>query len=49
GRTSMRVAVEMWVEPLEPGKEPYLAAEGGFVLVAVDEAGRPVPVPPLEG
>ena len=47
GRTSMRVEVEMWVEPLEPGKEPYVAAKGGFVLVAVDEAGRPVQVPPL--
>ncbi|MFN4073477.1 MAG: acyl-CoA thioesterase [Thermus sp.] len=47
GRTSMRVEVEMWVEPIEPGVEAYLAAKGGFVLVAVDEEGRPVPVPPL--
>ena len=49
GRTSMRVEVEMWVEPLDPSGEPYLAARGGFVLVAVDEGGRPVPVPPLGG
>lgn len=47
GRTSMRVEVEMWVEPIEVGREPYLAAKGGFVLVAVDEVGRPVSVPPL--
>jgi len=37
----------MWVEPIESGKEAYLAAKGGFVLVAVDEVGRPVSVPPL--
>lgn len=49
GRTSMRVKVEMWVEPVEEGKEPYLAARGGFVLVALDPMGRPIPVPPLEG
>jgi len=48
GRTSMRVEVEMWVEPIQEGETPYLAAEGGFVLVALDERGRPVPVPPLE-
>lgn len=46
GRSSMRVAVEMWVEPLEG--ERYLATQGEFVLVALDEKGRPVPVPPLE-
>ncbi|GAA6755750.1 acyl-CoA thioesterase [Thermus thalpophilus] len=49
GRTSLRVEVEMWVEPLEAEREPYLAARGGFVLVALDEKGRPAPVPPLEG
>lgn len=49
GRTSMRVDVEMWAEPLEQNQKPYLAANGGFVLVAVDEEGRPVPVPPLGG
>lgn len=43
-RTSMRVEVEMWVEPVREGAEPYLAARGGFVLVAVDEEGRPVPL-----
>ncbi|GAA5335225.1 acyl-CoA thioesterase [Thermus hydrothermalis] len=47
GRTSMRVAVELWVEPLQG--ERYLAAQGGFVLVALDASGRPTPVPPLEG
>lgn len=44
GRTSVRVEVEMWVEPVREGAEPYLAARGGFVLVAVDEEGRPVPL-----
>jgi len=37
------------VEPVKEGEEAYLAARGGFVLVAVDERGRPSPVPPLEG
>ncbi len=48
GRTSMRVEVEMWVEPVSEREASYLAAKGGFVLVALDEAGRPAPVPPLE-
>jgi len=48
GRTSMRVEVEMWVEPVSEAETPYLAARGGFVLVALDEGGRPARVPPLE-
>ncbi len=46
GRTSMTVEVEMWVEAMQKD-ERRLASRGAFVLVALDEAGRPTPVPPL--
>ena len=49
GGSSMRGEGERWVEPGKEGEEADLAARGGFVLVAVDEGGRPSPVPPLEG
>ena len=48
GRTSMRLEVEMWVEPMDK-EERVLACRAGFVMVAVGPDGRPVPVPPLEG
>lgn len=47
GRTSMTVAVQLWVEPMQRA-ERTLACEGSFVLVAVDENNQPVPVPPLQ-
>mgnify|MGYP001810339167 CR=1 FL=1 len=43
GRTSMVVAVEAYAETLATG-ERRLALQGRFVMVAVDEAGSPVPV-----
>jgi acyl-CoA hydrolase len=46
GHTSMRVLVEAFREdPLDGTRE--LCTSGRFVMVAVDESGRPVPVPPL--
>ncbi|WMT58186.1 acyl-CoA thioesterase [Truepera radiovictrix] len=46
GRTSLEVAVEMWIEPMErEGRE--LACRGAFTLVALGDDGKPVPVPPL--
>ncbi|MDR7442348.1 MAG: acyl-CoA thioesterase [Armatimonadota bacterium] len=48
GRTSLRVEVQMWVEPVQARRKPFLAAQGAFVLVALDRRGRPAPVPPLE-
>lgn len=43
GRTSMTVEVELWAEDLLTGKRE-LCTKGSFVLVAVDEHGRPVPI-----
>lgn len=45
GRTSMTVEVELWAEDLLTGA-PELCTKGSFVLVAVDESGRPVPIKP---
>jgi len=46
GRSSIVVEVELYAENLLTG-ERRLGTRGRFVLVAVDEAGRPRPVPPL--
>ena len=43
GRTSITVAVEMFVEELL-SRERRLATAGSFVFVAVDEQGRPIPL-----
>lgn len=43
GRSSMTVRVRMLSEAT-PGAEPRLATSGEFVMVAVDDAGRAVPV-----
>jgi acyl-CoA hydrolase len=43
GRTSMTVEVELWAEDLLTGTRE-LCTKGSFVLVAVDENGRPVPI-----
>ncbi|MBO1438780.1 acyl-CoA thioesterase [Meiothermus sp. CFH 77666] len=45
GRSSMRLEVEMWVEPLER-EERTLACRAGFVMVAVGHEGMPTEVPP---
>ena len=47
GRTSMTVTVELWVEPMDR-PERALASQASFVLVAIDAAHRPIPVPALE-
>lgn len=46
GRTSMTVQVDVYRENMVSG-EQQLATSGLFVFVAVDDAGRPRPVPPL--
>src|SRR5215471_3510318 len=43
GRTSVTVEVELWAEDLLTGGRE-LCTKGSFVLVAVDEHGRPVPI-----
>ena len=46
GRTSMTVQVSMVSEALLSG-ERRLCGKGRFVFVALDDAGRPIPVPQL--
>jgi uncharacterized protein (TIGR00369 family) len=49
GRTSMEVGVRVLAEPWnEAGTEPVRVATAYLVFVAVDEAGRPRAVPPVE-
>lgn len=43
GRTSIRVAIEMHAEHLLSG-ERFLCTTGEFVMVAVDDEGRPTPL-----
>src|SRR5215831_4983576 len=43
GRTSVTVEVELWAEDLLTGARE-LCTKGSFVLVAVDQHGRPVPI-----
>jgi acyl-CoA hydrolase len=43
GRTSMTVEVELWAEDLLTGTRE-LCTKGSFVLVAVDQDGRPAPI-----
>ena len=44
GRTSMTIDVEAWAEVLATG-EKYCVTEGTFIFVALDEDGKPRPVP----
>lgn len=44
GRTSMTIAVEVWAESAACS-EKYRVTEGTFVFVAIDEQGKPRPVP----
>lgn len=46
GRTSMTVTVDVVAEALISGHR-RLAMRGSFEMVAVDGAGKPIPVPPL--
>lgn len=46
GRSSMRVDVELIAEDLVSG-DRKLCTRGHFVMIALDELGRPVQAPPL--
>jgi len=46
GRTSVTVEVVLYAEDLLTG-ERRLSTRGRFVLVALDPAGHPTPIPPL--
>jgi acyl-CoA thioesterase YciA len=45
GRTSLTVQVEAWARRGRSGEEVKVT-EGRFTMVAIDEQGRPRPVPP---
>lgn len=44
GNTSMTIAVEAWAEILATG-EKYCVTEGTFVFVAINDNGKPRPIP----
>lgn len=46
GRSSMQIHVEAWREPLD-GSDRELCTRGDFTMVALDDDGKPSPVPPL--
>ena len=48
GTTSIRVRVEAWVEHRlrQAGVESFMATQGTFTFVALDENGKKRPVPP---
>jgi acyl-CoA thioesterase YciA len=43
GRTSMTIPVEAWVQRYMDGREERVT-RGVFIYVAVDDAGKPIPV-----
>ena len=47
GRTSLKVNLELWVKKIydDETAERYLVTEASFTYVAVDENGRPRPLP----
>ena len=48
GRSSMEIAVEVWISAFAAHEDLRKAAEGLFVFVAIDDNGRPRPLPPLQ-
>ncbi|HEY4757718.1 MAG TPA: acyl-CoA thioesterase [Chthoniobacterales bacterium] len=46
GRTSITIPVEVWVERFRERGRQILVTHGVFVYVAVNDAGRPIPVQP---
>ena len=46
GRTSMQVEVDVVAEDLLSGAR-VLCTQGRFVMIALDDAGKPSPLPPL--
>ncbi|MFN3755855.1 MAG: acyl-CoA thioesterase [Flavobacterium sp.] len=45
--TSMEIFMDVWIEDRESGLKSK-ANEAIYTFVAVDETGRPIPVPPIE-
>jgi acyl-CoA thioesterase YciA len=44
GNTSLRIGIEVW-ETADPERVPKKVTEGQFTYVAIDDSGRPRPVP----
>jgi acyl-CoA thioesterase YciA len=47
GRTSMKIAVEAWRRERH-GEDRHKVTEAVFTFVAIDQARRPVPLPPAD-
>lgn len=47
GRTSIRVRIDTWVRRGATG-EAVMVTEGVYTYVAIDEAGQPRPLPPVD-
>ncbi|MED5525759.1 acyl-CoA thioester hydrolase YciA [Gallaecimonas pentaromativorans] len=47
GRTSMTIKLEVWIKPLlrDENAGRYCVTEATYTYVAIDDAGRPRPVP----
>lgn len=45
GHTSMHIAVEVWISAFALHEDLRKAAEGLFVFVAIDDKGKPRPLP----
>ncbi|MDY0780498.1 acyl-CoA thioesterase [Tenacibaculum sp. IB213877] len=46
-KSSMEVYVDVWIEDRQSGEKTKVN-EGIYTFVAVDETGKPVPIPPIE-
>ena len=45
GKTSVHIDVEVWTSNIRIDDEPTKMADGLFVFVAIDENGKPRPIP----
>jgi len=45
GKTSVQINVEVWTSNISIDDEPTKMADGLFVFVAIDENGKPRPIP----
>lgn len=45
GNTSVHIKVEVWISAFAAHEDQRQAAEGQFVFVAIDDSGRPRPIP----
>jgi acyl-CoA thioesterase YciA len=48
GRTSMKIEIEAWATRFRTARHEKVT-HATFTFVAIDDAGRPIPVPPVAG